>query len=62
MRAIVRGVSDSFEKALASYFGDGPTNVDEAKMQHSAYISKLEELGLSVNFLNSDSNYPDCCL
>jgi len=61
MRAIVRGVSDSFEKALASYFGTGPTNVDEAKVQHSAYISKLEELGLSVNFLNSDSNYPDCC-
>ena len=30
MRAIVRGVSDSFEKALASYFGNGPTDVDEA--------------------------------
>ena len=61
MKAIVRGVSDSFEKALASYFGSGPTNVDEAKVQHSAYISKLEELGLSVNVLDSDSNYPDCC-
>ena len=61
MKAIVRGVSNSFEKALASYFGSGPTNVDEAKVQHSAYVSKLEELGLSVNFLSSDSNYPDCC-
>ena len=41
MRAIVRRVSDSFEKALASYFGNGPTDVNEAKLQHSLYISKL---------------------
>ena len=61
MRAIVRRVSDSFEKALASYFGTGPTDVKEAKLQHSLYVSKLEELGLSVKILDSDSNYPDCC-
>ena len=61
MRAIVREVSNSFEKALASYFGSGPTNLNEAKLQHSAYVSKLEELGLSVNILPSDLNYPDCC-
>ncbi len=34
MRAIVRGISESYEKALASYFGSGPTDVDEAKLQH----------------------------
>ena len=61
MRAIVRRVSDSFEKALASYFGSGPTDVNEAKLQHSLYVSKLEELGLSVKILDSDLNYPDCC-
>jgi dimethylargininase len=61
VRAIVREVSNSFEKALASYFGSGPTNLNEAKLQHSAYVSKLEELGLSVNILPSDLNYPDCC-
>ena len=61
MRAIVRRVSDSFEKALASYFGSGPTDVNEAKLQHSLYVSKLEELGLSVKTLDSDLNYPDCC-
>ena len=61
MRAIVREVSNSFEKALASYFGSGPTNLNEAKLQHLAYVSKLEELGLSVNILPSDLNYPDCC-
>ena len=61
MRAIVREVSNSFKKALASYFGSGPTNLNEAKLQHLAYVSKLEELGLSVNILPSDLNYPDCC-
>ena len=58
MRALVRRVSDSFEKALASYFGSGPTNVNEAKLQHSLYISKLEELGLSIRILDSDLNIP----
>ena len=48
MKAIVRGVSASFENALASYFGYGPTSLDEAKSQHLAYVSKLKELGLSV--------------
>jgi len=61
MRAIVRGISDSFEKALASYFGSGPTDVNEAKLQHSVYVSKLKEFGLSVKELASDSAYPDCC-
>ena len=61
MRAIVRGISESYEKALASYFGSGPTDVDEAKLQHSVYVSKLKELGLSVKELASDSAYPDCC-
>ena len=61
MRAIVREISESYEKALASYFGSGPTDVNEAKLQHSVYVSKLKELGLSVKELPSDSAYPDCC-
>ena len=61
MRAIVREISESYEKALASYFGSGPTDVNEAKLQHSVYVSKLKELGLSVKELASDSAYPDCC-
>ena len=61
MRAIVRGVSDSFENALASYFGNGPTSLDEAKLQHLAYVSKLKELGLSVKEIESHTDYPDCC-
>ena len=61
MRAIVRGVSESFEKALASYFGNGPTNLDEARLQHFAYVSKLKEFGLSVKEIESHPDYPDCC-
>lgn len=61
MRAIVRGVSDSYEKALASYFGTGPTDLEEARKQHSAYVLKLRELGLTVKELDSHSDYPDCC-
>ena len=61
MRAIVRGVSDSFENALASYFGNGPTSLDEARLQHVAYVSKLKEFGLSVKEIESHTDYPDCC-
>ena len=41
MRAIVRQVSSSFEKALAKYFGSGPTDLNEAIRQHEAYVSKI---------------------
>tara|TARA_B100001250_G_scaffold64397_1_gene50802 strand:- start:1475 stop:2239 length:765 start_codon:yes stop_codon:yes gene_type:complete len=61
MKAIVRGISDSFEKALASYFGKGPTDVEEARNQHSAYVSKLREFGISVKEIPSHPDYPDCC-
>ena len=61
MRAIVRGVSDSYDKALASFFGSGPTDLEEAKQQHLAYVSKLRELGLSVKKIDSHPDYPDCC-
>jgi len=61
MRAIVRGVSDSYDKALASFFGSGPTDLEEAKQQHLAYVSKLRELGLKVKKIDSHPDYPDCC-
>ena len=32
MKAIVRKVSSSFEKALAKYFGSGPTDLNKAIM------------------------------
>lgn len=61
MKAIVRGVSSSFEKALAKYFGSGPSDLNEALIQHEAYVNKLIEFGVSVKELSSHPNYPDCC-
>ena len=61
MKAIVRKVSSSFEKALAKYFGSGPNDVNEAIRQHEAYVNKLVEFGVSVKVIDSHSDYPDCC-
>ena len=61
MKAIVRKVSPSFKKALAKYFGSGPTDLNEAIRQHGAYVNKLIEFGVSVKVIDSDSDFPDCC-
>ena len=61
MKAIVRKVSSSFKKALAKYFGSGPTDLNEAISQHEAYVNKLVEFGVSVKVIDSHSEYPDCC-
>ena len=54
MRAIVRGVSESFENALASYFGNGPTNLDEAISACLAFIDNpeisVEEIGATTRW------------
>lgn len=59
-RALVRKVPDSFTKALAKYFGAGPTDISLARQQHQAYIDALEENGVHVHVLEEDNNHPDC--
>jgi len=59
-RALVRKVPDSFTKALAKYFGAGPTDISLARQQHQAYIDALEENGVRVHALEADNNHPDC--
>ena len=61
MRAIVREVSSSFDKALAKYFGSGPTSLPDALVQHDAYVKKLVEFGVSVKIIPAHPDYPDCC-
>ena len=61
MRAIVRGVPSSYGTALAKYFGTGPTDIEEARNQHSSYVSKLKEFGVSIKEIETDNDYPDCC-
>ncbi len=60
-RAIVRGIADTYDQAISVYFGTGPTDVEEAKRQHSVYVASLKKFGIEVNELAADNNYPDCC-
>lgn len=59
-RALVRAVPDSYERALARYFGEGPTNVPLARNQHAAYCQALEAAGVEVHILDTDHAHPDC--
>ena len=61
MKAIVRGVPSSYKNALAKYFGTGPTSLAEARLQHSAYVTKLRELGVEVKEIEAHEGHPDCC-
>jgi len=59
-RALVRKVPESYTRALARYFGTGPTDVEAAKAQHQHYINALESNGIVVHALDADDNHPDC--
>ena len=59
-RALMRAVPESFSKALAKYFGSGPTDIALAKKQHAAYAQALLDCGLEVTILPADEHHPDC--
>tara|TARA_B100000287_G_scaffold432438_1_gene491790 strand:- start:246 stop:1055 length:810 start_codon:yes stop_codon:yes gene_type:complete len=59
-RALVRAIPDSYSKAMASYFGNGPTDLEAARAQHSAYVEALSSNGVEVTILDADHNHPDC--
>ena len=59
-RAIVRNISDSYINAIASYFGNGPTDIDAARAQHRAYYQTLSSNGVDITILDADQNHPDC--
>ena len=59
-RALMRAVPNSFSRALASYFGSGPTDIPLAKKQHAAYVQSLLDCGLEVTILPADERHPDC--
>ena len=58
---LVRQISPNFTKALANYFGTGPTNVEASIQAHNKYVEALEENGLEVTILPGLENHPDCC-
>ena len=59
-RALVRSIPSSYTKALARYFGTGPTDVALARAQQQAYVDALEANGVAVHRLDADENHPDC--
>ena len=59
-RALTRSVPDSYHSALANYFGSGPTDIELARAQHSAYCEAMKASGIEVTVLSADENHPDC--
>ncbi|RZD53998.1 MAG: hypothetical protein CXT67_02380 [Methanobacteriota archaeon] len=58
---LVRRISPNFTKALANYFGSGPTDVKASIQTHNKYVDILQENGLEVTILPSLAEHPDCC-
>jgi len=59
-RALVRSIPSSYTKALARFFGTGPTDVELARRQQQHYVDTLEANGVRVHRLDADENHPDC--
>ena len=59
-RALTRDISPNFTKALANYFGMGPTDVDASRAAHANYVAALRENGVEVEILPGLTDYPDC--
>ena len=59
-RALTRAIPTSFDRALAKFFGSGPTDIALAKKQHAAYRQAMVDAGIEVTILPSDNNHPDC--
>ncbi len=59
-RALVRSIPSSYTKALARFFGMGPTDVELARRQQQHYVDTLEANGVRVHRLDADENHPDC--
>ena len=59
-RALVRAIPNSYSRALANFFGTGPTDIELAKTHHAAYVEALTSNGVEVTVLEADHNHPDC--
>jgi dimethylargininase len=59
--AIVREVSASFDRALASVVPDPPLDVSRARAQHAAYVAALRAAGAEVVVLPAADDLPDAC-
>ncbi|HSK00736.1 MAG TPA: hypothetical protein VK932_05820 [Kofleriaceae bacterium] len=63
IRALIRGVPDSFVHALSAAPREGASaqiDVRLARAQHAAYRAALEACGAIVTELSADERFPDC--
>lgn len=60
--AIVRGVPDSFAAAIRPEGSTGgDIDVALARVQHERYVDALERTGVTVERVEADEDFPDCC-
>ena len=60
-RAIVRKISEEYDKALSTYFGTKKPDKEAAKSQHEGYVDALRSCGVEVEILDPLEGHPDCC-
>jgi dimethylargininase len=59
-QAIVRGVPDTFDRAITPDGSTEPIDVERAREQHELYCEALEGLGLTLIRIAADDRFPDC--
>jgi dimethylargininase len=59
--ALVRGVTQSFSRAISALPPDPPIEVARARAQHAGYVVALSRLGLHIVDVAEDEACPDCC-
>lgn len=57
--ALIRGVPDSFDRAIVSPTGRAP-DVGLAREQHDVYRDQLQKAGYTVETVPTDDDCPDC--
>ncbi len=61
IRAIVREIPNTLERAIATRPPETPIHVGRAKEQHRTYVRALRDAGVKVRVLPADDRFPDCC-
>jgi dimethylargininase len=59
--AICREVPATFDRAVVQSPSPEPIQASVAQEQHRAYVRALEAIGLHVQVLPADAQFPDCC-
>ena len=58
---LVRGVAESYVRALVAAPPERPIDVARARAQHAEYVTALASLDVDVVALPADEACPDCC-